>query len=126
MYTRKIPEDLECGLVLTMKIIGGKWKVCIIDSINRGAKRPSDIHRTLPEATPRVLNMQLAELQTHGIVFKTAFDEIPLRVEYNLTELGKSLLPVIAVLDRWGVRNRDHISIENDAATLEPSNTTLS
>lgn len=112
MYERKTPEDLDCGLVITMKVLSGKWKACIIDGINKGFKRPSDIHRLLPEATPRVINMQLAELQSHGILYKISFDEIPLRVEYNLTALGQSLLPLIAAMNRWGINHKEDISFD--------------
>ena len=118
MYERKTPEDLDCGLVITMKILSGKWKPCIIDSINKGFKRPSDIHKILSEASPRVLNMQLSELQFHGIVYKVSFDQIPLRVEYNLTRLGKSLLPVIAALDRWGINHKGDISFDGNREEL--------
>ena len=118
MYERKIPEDLDCGLVITMKVLSGKWKACIIDSINKGFKRPSDIHKILSEASPRVLNMQLSELQFHGIVYKVSFDEVPLRVEYNLTRLGKSLLPVIAALDRWGINHKGDISFDGNREEL--------
>ncbi len=111
MYSRKIPEDLDCGIVLTMRILGGKWKACILDGINKGIKRPSELHRSIPDASPRVINMQLRELEAAGTISKKIYSGLPLKVEYNLTELGKSLLPVIAVIDRWGIEN-NHL-IEN-------------
>ena len=111
MYERKITEDLDCGIVVTMKVLGGKWKACIIDSISKGIKRPSDLHRLIPTASPRVLNMQLAELHNHGVINKKIYAELPLRVEYNLTEFGKSLLPIIQVIDTWGTSNRAKLEI---------------
>ncbi|EEF77083.1 transcriptional regulator, HxlR family [Phocaeicola coprophilus DSM 18228 = JCM 13818] len=76
-----------------MGIIGAKWKPCLIDAVRERPKRPSELHREIPEAIPRVLDQQLKELEEHGIVEKKVYAEIPLRSEYSLTELGRSLLP---------------------------------
>jgi DNA-binding HxlR family transcriptional regulator len=64
------------------------------------------MHRMLPSATRRVLNVQLTELEHHGLVSKTIFPELPPRVEYQLTDLGRSLLPVIEVMEQWGNAHR--------------------
>lgn len=106
MYERKIPEDLDCGIIVAMKVFGAKWKPCIIDAINRGYNRPSELHREIYTATPRVIDMQLRELDEFGIVFKIIHPGLPLKVEYYLTEVGKSILPIIESLDRWGYANR--------------------
>ena len=116
MYERKIPEDLECGIIVSMKIFGGKWKCCIIDAINTGHHRPSEMHRQIP-ATPRVIDMQLRELEEHGVVFKVVQPGYPLKVEYHLTEAGRSILPVIAVIDEWGYNNR-HLVAAAEKTTL--------
>lgn len=109
MYERKIPEDLDCGINITMKVLGGKWQPCIIDAINKGAKRPSEMHRQIASASARVINMQLRELESYGIVSKKLFDGLPLRVEYSLTELGKTILPIIDAINFWGKENREHV-----------------
>lgn len=106
MYERKIPEDLECGITIAMKVFGGKWKPCIIDAINRGFHRPCEMHKEIAVATPRVIDMQLRELDEHGVVFKKVHPGLPLKVEYYLTPLGHSIVPVIEQLDRWGSMNR--------------------
>lgn len=62
MYERKIPVDLSCPLRLTMSLIDSKWKSCILDELRDAAMRPSELHKALPEATPRVLDLQLKEL----------------------------------------------------------------
>lgn len=105
MYERKIPVNCDCGLTVTMKVLGGKWKVCIIDAIRRGHTRPSALHREITEAVPRVIHMQLRELEECRIVQKTVFPGLPLRVEYALTDLGRSLLPLVDALDHWGKYN---------------------
>jgi DNA-binding HxlR family transcriptional regulator len=107
MYERKIKEDLDCGIVLAMKIFGAKWKPCIIDCISKGNTRPSEIHRSIPEATPRVLDMQLAELYDMGVVSKATGMGFPLVAEYRLTELGQSTVPIVNMLDNWGTQHRD-------------------
>ncbi len=112
MYTHKIPEILNCGIVIAMKVFGAKWKPCILDAIHRGYKRPTDIHKQISQATPRVIGMQLRELEKAGIVEKKIFGGYPLHTEYNLTKAGKSLLPIINSLDEWGIENKHLFTAE--------------
>ncbi len=105
MYERKIPIDLSCPLRLTMSLINSKWKSCILDELRHGPLRPSELHKVLPEAAPRVLDLQLRELSEDGLVAKTIFAELPPRSEYAITELGRSLLPIIDAMIAWGERN---------------------
>lgn len=107
MYKRKIKEDLDCGIVLAMKVFGTKWKPCIIDSIHKGNTRPSEIHKSIPEASPRVLDMQLSELLKQGVVTKTTTGGFPLASEYLLTTLGISIVPIIEQLDKWGSTHKE-------------------
>ena len=102
MYDRKIPRKVDCGITFIMEIIGGKWKPCLIYYIDQGAKRPSELQRQNPTATRRVLNQQLKELEEHGIVKRVVYAELPPKVEYSLTEMGCSLLPVIHTMYNWG------------------------
>ncbi|WP_343703953.1 helix-turn-helix domain-containing protein [Chitinophaga sp.] len=105
MYTRKIADDPDCGLFLAMKVLGGKWKCCILDAISRDITRPSEIARYISDASVRVIEMQLAELLFYGLVEKYTEDLYPKRTEYKLTGLGESLLPILAQIDRWGLEN---------------------
>jgi DNA-binding HxlR family transcriptional regulator len=107
MYERKIKEDLDCGITVAMKIFGGKWKPCIIDAISRGAKRPSELHREITTTSPRVIDMQLSELITYGVLSKTIQPGFPLYVEYCLTPLGESILPILTHLNEWGTKNKE-------------------
>ena len=106
MYERKIPVDLDCPLRLTMSLMVSKWKSCILDELRHGPLRPSELHRALPEATPRVLDLQLRELTDDGLVRKTIYPELPPRSEYTITDLGRSLLPIIDAMIAWGEANR--------------------
>lgn len=107
MYERKIPVDLDCPIRLTMSLIDSKWKSCMLDELRHRALRPSELHKLFPEATPRVLDIQLKELVEDGLVSKTTYHEVPLRTEYALTELGRSLLPIIDSMIEWGNRNTE-------------------
>lgn len=102
MYEKKIPFDIECGVKIAMEVIGGKWKSCIILELNKGAKRPSELHRLFNDASPRVINQQLKELEMHGMIQKKIFAELPPHAEYSITEEGKTLIPIINMLEQWG------------------------
>lgn len=106
MYERKIPVDLSCPLRLTMSLIDSKWKSCILDELRHAPMRPSELHKTLPEAAPRVLDMQLKELVEDGLVQRTIFPELPPRSVYSITELGMTLIPLIDAMLEWGTLNQ--------------------
>lgn len=103
MYQRKIPIDYNCGLNVAMEVVGSKWKFCLLDEISKGTKRPKDLITVVNGITKRVLQNQLKELEFHGLLGKTIYTEIPLRVEYFLTESGESLMPLIVAIDKWGL-----------------------
>lgn len=112
MYERKIPIDFSCPLRLTMSLIDSKWKSCILDELRHKALHPSELHRALPEAAPRVLDMQLRELADDGLVQKTIYPELPPRSEYTITELGRSLLPIIDAMIEWGESHRELLRLD--------------
>lgn len=105
-YERKIPVPTECGLHLTKEILGGKWKMSLIYAIDSDIKRPSQLEKAFPALTKRVLSKQLKELEAHGVIRKKIFPQLPPKVEYSLTALGKSLLPIIDMMDNWGNEHR--------------------
>lgn len=106
MYQKKLPSPATCGILLTKQVLGGKWKPALLYQISRGVQRPSDLQRHLPDATRRVLNVQLNELERHGLVHKTIYPQLPPKVEYHLTDFGRTLLPVLEAMTRWGDENR--------------------
>ncbi|WP_316825501.1 helix-turn-helix domain-containing protein [Pedobacter miscanthi] len=89
-----------------MQIIGGKWKICIIDALRDGPLRPSELFKAIPDATERVINQKIKELLNHKIINRTIYAQQPPRSEYFLTELGRSVFPLIDSLDDWGEKNR--------------------
>ncbi len=102
MYKYKLKRPRHCGVSLTMEVLGGKWKACLLSSLQRGVHRPSELHRAHPTATPRVLNQQLRELIVHGMVAKKVHSTVPAVVEYFLTAEGETLLGIIDDIRAWG------------------------
>lgn len=102
-YEKKIPVDLECPLRLTQSLIGAKWKPCILDELRDDRSlRPSELHHRLPGSSLRALNIQLNELMEDGLVIRKKYPGLQLHTEYQLTETGKSLLPLIDLMIGWG------------------------
>lgn len=109
MYDRKIPLSLNCGLDLIGEVLYGKWKIRLLWFIDEGFLRPSELQRKIPDASRRVLHIQLNELEKHELVEKTVYPVVPPKVEYRLTEFGKTLIPVLAALGDWGDKNADRL-----------------
>lgn len=108
-YEKKIPVSLNCGLDLLAEVLYGKWKIRLLYFIYQGHIRPSELQRKIPDASRRILNMQLNALELHELVTKKIYPELPPKVEYSLTELGKSLIPVIYTLGEWGDAHQDKL-----------------
>jgi DNA-binding HxlR family transcriptional regulator len=109
MYKRKIPIELNCGLDLVKEVLYGKWKVHLIYFISQGLKRPSELQRKIPRATRRVLNVQLNQLEDHGLISKKIYAQLPPKVEYTLTRLGHSVLPIVMALGKWGDDHQEQL-----------------
>ena len=97
------------GLDLIGEVLYGKWKIRLLWFINEGHKRPSELQRKIPDATRRVLNMQLKELEDHELITRKIYPVVPPKVEYSLTEFGKTLIPVIDALGQWGHAHEDRL-----------------
>jgi DNA-binding HxlR family transcriptional regulator len=118
-YERKIPIPTDCGLDLFREVLNGKWKIALLYYISEGVKRPGALQRSIPEASRRVLNIQLNQLENHELVKKKVFEQLPPKVEYYLTELGESLVPVIRMIGEWGDAHREEL--ERVILKCEPS-----
>ncbi|TDF87891.1 winged helix-turn-helix transcriptional regulator [Paenibacillus piri] len=95
--------DFNCEKELTLSIIGGKWKLIILWYLGKeGPHRFSQLQRLLPKITHKMLTSQLKELMDDGIIHREVFPEVPPRVEYSMTELGVTLLPVLEIMYEWG------------------------
>lgn len=91
-----------CPVEVTMSVIGGCWKLTIIEHLLDGTLRFGELRRAVGAVTDRVLTRQLRELEADGLVSRTVFAEVPPRVEYALTPLGETLRPLVHGIDSWG------------------------
>jgi DNA-binding HxlR family transcriptional regulator len=105
MYKKKIPIRTDCGLHVFKELLNGKWKLMLIYYISEDIKRPGALQKKI-DVDRRVMTKQLDELVQHGFVNKFSFDTKIPKVEYQLTALGISLLPLIISLEKWGENNR--------------------
>ena len=100
-YVASSPEGCT-AVTTTLAIIGGKWKILILYHLCTGTQRFNELRRLLPDITQRMLTLQLRELEDDGIVHREVYPQVPPKVEYSLTAFGKTLIPVIEVMDAWG------------------------
>lgn len=96
--------EVSCPITATMNIIGGKWKCVILWYLRERPLRFGELHKLMPKCSLKIYNADLKDLEKDGIVKREVFAEVPPKVEYSLTEYGKSLLPVIIILREWGVK----------------------
>lgn len=98
--------DVEnCPVTATMSLIGGKWKILILHLINNDINRFGKMGMMLKDISKQMLTTQLRELEADGLIERKIYPEIPPRVEYFLTDRGKSLSPLIEMMKDWGVEN---------------------
>ena len=91
-----------CPVGITLELIGGKYKALILWHLAENKLRFSELRKMISSATPKMLTQQLRELESQALIHREVFPIIPPRVEYSLTELGKSLLPVLVSMRDWG------------------------
>jgi len=95
---------------LTLDIIGGKWKPLIIWHLGEKTLRFSELKRALPNITQKMLTQQLRALEEDQLVNRFVYAEVPPKVEYSLTEKGKTLLPVLSTLCEWAIEYSNSIT----------------
>lgn len=96
----------SCGMAYTLDLIGGRWKPSLLWQLVGGTMRYSQLKRAMPNVSERILVLQLRELERDGLICREVYREVPPRVEYSLTSLGKSLEPLLLLLSEWGDTNR--------------------
>lgn len=92
----------NCPVAATLELIGGKYKALILWHLSEGKLRFSELRKCLQGATPKMLTQQLRELESQNLIHREVFPVIPPKVEYSLTELGKSLMPILVAMRDWG------------------------
>ncbi|MBZ4190864.1 winged helix-turn-helix transcriptional regulator [Niabella beijingensis] len=107
--TNSINEDnlvRNCGVVYALSMIGGRWKPAILFSLLEGKMRYNELLKSIPGVSERMLVAQLRELEAHGLVNRIVYAEVPPRVEYELTALGRSAEAMLLGISGWGNKLR--------------------
>lgn len=92
----------HCPVEATLELIGGKYKALILWHLSEGKLRFSELRKAITTATPKMLTQQLRELEENALIHREVYPVIPPKVEYSLTEVGKSLMPILVAMRDWG------------------------
>jgi len=95
-----MPNDV-CPIDEFLRVVGGRWKAPILWNLLAGPRRFNDLRRQIPNVTQKVFTQQLRDLKRDGLVSRTVHGESPIRVEYELTDLGRTLRPVLVSIHEW-------------------------
>jgi DNA-binding HxlR family transcriptional regulator len=103
MSEKKTAKDLPaCPVETTLMLIGDKWKVLILRDLLPGTKRFGELKKSIGSVSQKVLTAQLRAMEESGLLTRTVYAEVPPRVEYTLTDMGKSLKPILDAMGDWG------------------------
>lgn len=102
-------KKYRIGVEAALDVVGGKWKSVVFYHLTSGKKRTNELRSLIPTITQKMLTKQLRELEKDGIITRTIYNEIPPRVEYELTEYGKSLKTSLDVFCEWGENHLDKV-----------------
>lgn len=103
MNEQKTAKTLPaCPVETTLSLIGDKWKVLILRDLLPGTKRFGELKKSIGSVSQKVLTAQLRDMESNGLVTRTVYPEVPPRVEYSLTALGRSLKPILDAMWNWG------------------------
>lgn len=99
---KHVCEGYNCPIDTTLNLIGGKYKSLILWHLVNNTLRFGELHRLIPQATPKMLTQQLRELERDNLVIRTVYPVVPPKVEYTLSEFGKSIRPILVAIYDWG------------------------
>jgi DNA-binding HxlR family transcriptional regulator len=108
-----------CPLELSIDLIGGKWKTIIIWQLREKTLRFSQLKRRLPGITQKMLTQQLRDLENDGLIFREVYPQVPPKVEYSLTDYGRTVLPILKSLFKWGINYSSEFDVEVDLSLYE-------
>jgi DNA-binding HxlR family transcriptional regulator len=103
--------EYDCPVKLTAHIIGGKWKPLILFYLEGGTRRFGELGKLIPGMTKKMLTQHLRELERDGLVHRKVYAVVPPKVEYTLTQHGKSLKPILELMSAWGAKHRARYGI---------------
>lgn len=103
IYAFKLRDKTyHCAMDVTMDFIGGKWKTVVLWYLRNKTLRFGELKKQIPDITEKMLSIQLKALEEDGLVKREVFVEVPLRVEYSLSDFGKTLIPTLEAIAKWG------------------------
>ncbi len=108
-------NGFKCPVEVTVDLIGGKWKSVILWHLAHSTLRFSELRRLVPKATQKMMTQQLRDLENDGLIVRTIYTQVPPKVEYSLSEFGKSLWPILEAMYTWGnnyVNSREKITLK--------------
>ena len=105
---QSLQELPACPVETTLALIGDKWKVLILRDLLPGTKRFGELKRSIGSVSQKVLTAQLRDMESKGLVHREVYPEVPPRVEYSLTHLGRSLAPILDAMRTWGETYQEH------------------
>jgi len=112
----------HCAMDVTMNFIGGKWKTVVLWYLRNDPKRFSELNRMIPYITEKMLSLQLKQLEKDGLIERKVFAEVPPRVEYTLSEEGKTMKPMLEEIAKWGrYMGKKHGELEESKSTRSKS-----
>jgi DNA-binding HxlR family transcriptional regulator len=111
------PKQKACPTAVTLHVIGGKWKPVILWLLSERMLRFSELKRSIPGITQRMLTQQLRELEWDGIVSRKVYPEVPPRVEYSITEFGRTLGPILKLMCKWGLEHEKRVAAKRRSGT---------
>jgi len=114
MGRRRYQSKTDCPIEAALAVIGGLWKPLILFALLDGKLRFGELSRIVSGATQRMLTLQLRELEADGIITRTVYAEVPPRVDYQLTDAGRSLEPLLRSLHEWGFEHLNRRTSEAD------------
>ena len=125
MRPKRFDAKSGCAVGVTLSVIGGLWKPLILFHLFAGKKRFMELSRGIPNATQRMLTLQLRELEADGVIVRHAYPQIPPKVEYEISPFGQSLGPILLSLRKWGQEYGDSIegaALQHHAPDVRQSN----
>jgi len=102
-------KEYQCSMELTIDLIGGKWKSLILWHLSKETLRFSELKRLLPKVTQKMLTQQLRDLENDGFIIRKVYAQVPPKVEYSLSDLGKSVVPILQLMCDWANEYIDHL-----------------
>lgn len=117
-YSRNEQCIIDCDLTYAVYMIGGRWKLLILDKLEGRKLRFSELKKEFSYMSERMLTLQLRALEQDGLVKRTVYAEVPPRVEYELTETALELGPILKQLSKWGGKQRSQAKKEGSLAIL--------